>query len=394
MSRASRTILSLLIVAGFTFGFAGLALPNQSALLETPRPGDFQFQRLHIFLFNLVAGGTVLLWFTENRGILSWRCKIYMSLALLFSLAAFLDCYGIASVLAVALAAVVETTRIARFHFFPSHFFNLRTPVAKKFHHAALLCLSLGLLISAGVMVNNQYLHMFDFLNLLLDDFFLGFSFPLSLLAFAVMFALMNETPSSNRWLLKEACFWTVTVGVIVFFVTIILGDSTAEIAMAAILLTAVLLIFCLFKQNSKELEQSEFLTSGMVFLILTGVTGMLILLWELSPAQNRWPGWNLLFQIHAYLSLYGWNLSGLAVVVRYDEFPPQLHDTKIILLHWVTIALLAPLGTVYPVFALLSVPSFVVLLGPMLFSQGRAHIGVRKRGLPISSVSFWRPIV
>jgi hypothetical protein len=381
------------MVVGFTFGFAGVVLPNQTALLETPRPGVFQFQRLHIFLFNLVVGGTVLLWFTEGKKTLSKSAASYMGITFLFSLAAFFNRYAIAILLAGGLFVIVEKIRIARFAFFPSDFFKFDVPVAHKFHHAAVLCLSLGLLISALVMLNNQYLHIFNFLNLLLDDFFLGFSFPLSLMTFAVMFALMNENPSGSNHLLREASFWVVTLGVIIFFVFIILGISAGEVVIAAILLSDVLLIFYLFKRDSGDLEQDEFLTSGMAFLTFTGVTGISILLWGLFPSQNKAPGWNLLLQIHAYLALYGWNLSGLAIVMRHNEFPLRLHDLEIILLHWVTITLLAPLGNIYPAFALLALPAFVTLLALILFSPGQAHVAVRKRALPIISASFWRGV-
>jgi hypothetical protein len=155
MSKSLRATLMLLMVAGFVFGFAGLVLPHQSAILQTPRPGEFQFQRLHIFLFNLVAGGVILLWFTEKQKTLSWRAKVFMVLALLFSLAAFFNQYTIAIILAIALAVIVEIVRVTHFPFFPIDFFKFSTPVSHKFHHAAVLCLSLGLLISAGVMINN-----------------------------------------------------------------------------------------------------------------------------------------------------------------------------------------------------------------------------------------------
>lgn len=391
MSTKLRITLLILMVASFTFGFAGLVLPNQTALLETPRAGEFQFQRLHIFLFNLVAGGTVLLWFTEGKNKLSQLAAAYLALSLVFSLAAFLDQYGLAILLAIVLVVIVESIRIQRFSFFPFDFFTLKISVAKKFHHAALLCLSLGLLISAGVMLNNQYLHLLDFLNLLLDDFFLGFSFPLSLMTFAVIFALMKEPNNQRIRVLQEASFWIVTLGVIIFFVFIILGIFTAELIISLILLGDVLLVFYLFQRNIGDLEQDQFLTSGMVFLTFTGITGILILLWGKYVPQQQAGGWDLLYQIHAYLSLYGWNLSGLAVIIRYNEFPLRLHDIEIILLHWFTITLLAPLGNIYPAFAMLAIPAFTILLVMIFFGKGRAHIAAEKRSPSLVSRPFWR---
>jgi hypothetical protein len=391
MSRTLRITLMLVFVAGFACGFAGLVVPNQTALLETPRAQSYQFQRLHIFLFNLVGGGTTLLWFTEGARQLSRRAALFMILALVFSLLAFLNQYALAIISAIALAVIVEGIRIRRYPWFPGDLFRGTTPVAEKFHHAALLCLSIALVISSCVMLNNQYLHVFDFLNLLLDDFFLGFSFPFSLLTFAAMFALMREPENRAAHVMEESSFWIVTVGVVVFFVFIILGITAVEIAISLILLGDVLLLFYLFRKNSRDLEQDQFLTSGMAFLTFTGVTGILILLWGLTTPQSRSTGWNLLFQIHAYLALYGWNLSGLAVVIRFEEFPLRLHDLDIILLHWVTIALLAPLGSLFPVFALMALPAFVALVWIFLFSAGHAHVATRKPDRSPFSTSFWR---
>jgi hypothetical protein len=239
-------------------------------------------------------------------------------------------------------------------------------------------------------MINNEYLHIGGSMDLWLDDFFLGFSFPLSLITFALMFALMRDPQNGVIHLLQEASFWIVTLGVIVFFVFIILNILAAEIVMATILLADVLLIFYLFKRDSQDLEQSQFLTSGLTFLTFTGVTGILLLLWHLLP-NGKAEEQNLLLQIHAYLSLYGWNLSGLTIIVRYDEFPLRLHDTELILLHWLTIALLAPLGSLYPTFALVALPAFVLLLTFIFFVRGQTHIAARRQDFSPISIPFWQ---
>jgi hypothetical protein len=188
MSTHLKMLLWCLMAAGFIFGYAGLVVPNQTAIMETPRPDSYQFQRLHIFLFNLVSGGTVLLYFTHGQQKVFRRLRVYMVGSIVFSFAAFFNLYAIAIVLAVMLALIVESVRIGKFTFWPFDFFSFSKPVSQKFHHAALLCLSLGLLISAGVMLENNYLHLLHLSRLLLDDFFLGFSFQLSLVAFSVMF--------------------------------------------------------------------------------------------------------------------------------------------------------------------------------------------------------------
>ncbi len=176
MTTSFKILLWCLMTTGFVFGYAGLVLPDQTAILETPRADTYQFQRLHIFLFNLVGGGAVLLAFTQGQPKLSWRLKVYLVGAIVFSLAAFLNIYLIAIGMAIMLALVVESIRVEQFPLVPLDFFSFAKPIAQKFHHAAVLCLSLGLFISAGVMFNNNYLHLIRSSHLVLDDFFLGFS--------------------------------------------------------------------------------------------------------------------------------------------------------------------------------------------------------------------------
>ena len=269
MSTHLKVILWLSMIVGFIFGYAGLVIPGQTAILETPRPDTYQFQRLHIFLFNLVSAGAILLYFTEERLKLTWRGWIYLLASFVFSIAAFLNRYMLAALLAVLLAVIVEAIRIKRFAFLPVEFFTRSVPLTRKFHHAAVLCLSLGLLICAGVMIDNQYLHLLNLSYLILDDFFLGFSFPISLATFAVMFSIAPDDPRSLISALREASFWIITIGVIVFFVFIILGILVAEIVIAAVLLLDVLLIYYLFRLDLRDRgEPAELLTSGMMLHI------------------------------------------------------------------------------------------------------------------------------
>jgi len=371
MSKALKILLWLLLSLGFVFGFAGLVFPNQSPLVETPPLDVYQFQRLHIFLFNLVVGGTVLLYFTEGRSKLTWRSGIFLLVSLAFSLAAFFNQYLLATFLAVGLAVIVEIVRIHQFSFFPRDFFKNTVPVARKFHQAALLCLSLGLLIAAFVMVNNQYFHWINQPALILDDFFLGFSFPISLMTFSVMFSLAKEDTDKRIRFLREISFWVINLGVIIFFLFIILQVFAMQVVVASLLFADVLLVFFLFRHDSRPIEQENYLVSGILFLVFTSITGILITLGETYlPAQDP-HSWALLLQIHAYLSLYGWNLSGLTVIIRYKEFPLHLHDLEIILLHWLIVSLLAPLGSLYPLFAVIALPAFAILIGLILFGRG-----------------------
>jgi hypothetical protein len=107
------------------------------------------------------------------------------------------------------------------------------------------------------------------------------------------------------------------------------------------------------------------------LFLVFTSITGILITLGETYLPTQDPHSWALLLQIHAYLSLYGWNLSGLTVIIRYQEFPLHLHNLEIILMHWLIVSLLAPLGSLYPLFAAIALPAFAILIGLILFGRG-----------------------
>jgi hypothetical protein len=374
MTTRLKMLLWCLMTAGFIFGYAGLVLPNQTAILETPRPDTYQFQRLHIFLFNLVSGGAVLLYFTQGRQKPSRRLRIFIAGSIGFSLVAFLNIYPIAIGLAVLLALVVESVRIEKFRFWPSDFFSFSKPVYQKFHHAALLCLSLGLLISAGVMLENHYLHLLHLSRLLLDDFFLGFSFPISLMTFSIMFSLDSDDQRLWVRLARASSFWIVTVGVIIFFVVIIAGILPLEFLATIVLLLDVILVFYLFKLDLRSIDEpEEFLISGMLLLVLTGISGLTLVLWKVIRLNDT-AGWILLLQTHAYLSLYGWNLVGLVVMIHFYEFPLRLHSLEVILLHWVTIVVLAPAATRYAALALIAIPLFAFLIRRLLFVSGDTH--------------------
>jgi hypothetical protein len=68
-------------------------------------------------------------------------------------------------------------------------------------------------------------------------------------------------------------------------------------------------------------------------------------------------------------------NLSGLAVICRKDHFPIRLHSQSVIALHWLTAIALAPLGTCYPVFAILSMIAYAFILYIILFSEGTENL-------------------
>ena len=63
---------------------------------------------------------------------------------------------------------------------------------------------------------------------------------------------------------------------------------------------------------------------------------------------------------------------SWLAVICRYNDFPIKLHSSSIMVLHWVTVIVLAPLGYAFRGAALLAVLAYGVILYRILFSQGK----------------------
>jgi hypothetical protein len=334
-------------------------------------PTTLNFERLHIFLFNLCSGGTLLIYFTEGERNLSAKGKIFYGLSLLFALSAFMEWYGITLVIPLLLALIIESVRIKRFgSFFPQALFSLRENVSRKFHQAALLCLSLGLLISSPVILNSVYTNWFTIEKLKLDTFFLGFSFPLSLISMSVIFALMKEEKIFVISSLKESAFWTINLGVIVFFLFILAEVYVPQVVISVTLFLTVALILYLYYTEGIELQQKAFLTSGILFLMFTSITGILYIFLAFShyTPEIALP----LLRLHAFTALYGWNLSGLAVISRHGDFPIKLHSQNVIVMHWVTVALLCPLGYFYPMISLVAIAAYGWLLHKILFNHGR----------------------
>jgi hypothetical protein len=150
----------------------------------------------------------------------------------------------------------------------------------------------------------------------------------------------------------------------------IIFETLLPQVLVTSILFLTVIMIFMLYKNLGRRLQQKNFLTSGMIFLLVTAVTGMLYIFFQFmpdyTPDKYKW-----LLKVHAFASLYGWNLCGLSIMCRYNDFPIRLHSNGIILTHWVTVMILAPLGVYYRLFAVLATISYIGILYFILFSQG-----------------------
>lgn len=362
--------LIILMTLALFFGFLHLFITDGKA---------YNFERLHIFLFNLCSGGTIVLYFTEKKEHLTKKAFLFSMLAICYAVCAFYKFYFVSMFIALLLAGIVESVRIRRFSVFPYDFFG-QAPVSEKFHQASLLCLSMGLVISSLVIANNEYLKIVSFPKLKLDTFFLGFSFPLSLITMSVMFSLMKDDVRNIIRILKDAGFWTVNLGVIIFFLFIMFERLDFQLVVTSILFCSVVMIFILFAKLGIKTQQKNFLTSGMVFLLFTAVTGILYIIFEFHPSYNP-EKYKMLLRVHAFASLYGWNLSGLAVICRYDDFPIMLDSKWIIIIHWITVIILAPLGYYFRPFAVAAVVLYLLMLYLILFSKGSSGASMLNHG-------------
>ena len=160
MSWKLKAVLLIMMTTALACGFLHHLVP----------PATLNFERLHIFLFNLCSGGTLLVYFTEGRKNLSRRGQAFLALALAFALCAFLQWYVPAMLIPLALARLIEQVRVDHFgQRFPRALFSFHEPAPRKFHQAALLCLSLGLCFSSPVILNSVYLKWFTLDKLKLD---------------------------------------------------------------------------------------------------------------------------------------------------------------------------------------------------------------------------------
>ncbi len=335
-------------------------------------PGIMNFERLHIFLFNLCGGGTILVYFTEGKPSLSPKATVFLLLSMAFAFCAFMEWYALTLAIPLALAIITESVRVQHFgSCLPRRLFSSDESTSRKFHQAALLCLSLGLLISIPATLNSVYGHWVTLEKLKLDTFFLGFSFPISLISMSVIFSLMKEECQPVTAVLKEISFWTINLGVIIFFLFILANWFLPQVAIATILFFTVSLVLHLYWRQGVHLQQKAFLTSGIVFLVITAFTGIIYILLAFSDSYNPQETLPLL-RMHAFTALYGWNLSGLAVIGRHKDFPIQLHSWKVLLLHWLTVLILCPLGYFYPFVAIAAVLCYSWLLYILLFNSGQ----------------------
>ncbi len=166
-----------------------------------------------------------------------------------------------------------------------------------------------------------------------------------------------------------ELCFWTITLGVIIFFLFILMDQFISQLVASTALFIAVFTVFWLYLRHGDPVQQKMFLTSGMGFLIFTAITGIVYIILEMSPgydsANTKW-----LLHMHVFASLYGWNLCGLAVASRFSDFPITMHSPRLIAIHWCTVIVAAPLGIIYPLFAILTLGAYAFIVLTLFFSR------------------------
>jgi hypothetical protein len=361
MNTKLKILFSMLMIAALIFGFINIYFPIE----------NYSFERLHIFLFNLCTGGTILLYYTQARAKVSKTVRFFFLGSLIYAFSAFFKVYPITILISVLLFVLVEKIRIERFSFFPILFFRPKESVSDKFHQASLLCLSCGLVMASLVILNNEYFKFVTLEKLTLDTFFLGFSFPLSLITLSLVFSMLKKIEGASTKVLMEICFWTITLGVIIFFIFILLETFIPQIFVTFALFIAVVTVFYLYSKFADKIQQKLFLTSGIGFLIFTAISGIAYILMQMSqgydPQKTKW-----LLHMHVFASLYGWNLCGLSVICRFDDFPIKLHSPTVIFIHWLTAIVLAPLGVFYGWFAIFAIVGYSFITLTLFFSSNK----------------------
>jgi len=331
---------------------------------------QMNFERLHIFLFNLTSGGFTILYLTESRKTPSFKMILFFILSIGYAILAFMKLYIPAAAAAVILALIVESFRIKRFSFFPFIFFRKEYSASEKFHHASLLCLVLALLLSSFVILNDTYFKLFHFEKLTLDVFFLGFSFPVSLITMSIIFGIIEDNGNKLILTAEHFLFWFISAGVIIFFIFILFKFFAGEVFISSFLFLTVLIIFIIFFKFGKRMQQKYFLVSAIYFLMATAVTGILYIIIKQAVYDELYG--KIILKMHAFYSLYGWNLTGMMVIIRWDDFPITLKTKKAIYYHWGVILILAPFAKFFPVLILPAIAAYTVFLAVFFFSGNR----------------------
>ncbi|HSO10209.1 MAG TPA: hypothetical protein VLR45_09480, partial [Desulfoprunum sp.] len=74
---------------------------------------------------------------------------------------------------------------------------------------------------------------------------------------------------------------------------------------------------------------------------------------------------------IHSYLALYGWSLSGMLVLIRWNDFPLRVNSLRVIGIHWIALGIMAPLGKTSLTAALITISLYLYFLS-LFFQRDR----------------------
>lgn len=87
-------------------------------------------------------------------------------------------------------------------------------------------------------------------------------------------------------------------------------GKIYSWVSFSSAVFTAVVMVFMLYYTIADSVQQKKILTSGIGFLIVTAVTGIAYVCFQMqegyNPLKTKW-----LLHIHVFASLYGSNLCG-----------------------------------------------------------------------------------
>ncbi len=101
-----KALFSSLMILALGLGYTDIYFPVNG----------LSFERLHIFLFNLCSGGTILLYYTERQTEVSGRVKLFFVLSLVYAFSAFFKLYPLTLAVSAALLGYwLKKIRITKF---------------------------------------------------------------------------------------------------------------------------------------------------------------------------------------------------------------------------------------------------------------------------------------
>ncbi|MCP4199693.1 MAG: hypothetical protein GY762_21320, partial [Proteobacteria bacterium] len=109
MNKVYKVIIGLTMSVALLFGFLHTVWPEVV----------LSFEWLHIFLFNLLGGGALIIYYTEGSSAITGKVKLYFFLSIIYTFSAAAKIYPVTLVISIPLFLVVEWVRIKHFSLFP-----------------------------------------------------------------------------------------------------------------------------------------------------------------------------------------------------------------------------------------------------------------------------------